>query len=527
MSRVVFLFSVLVAVGFHAVAQSVVRGYVFDDVNGNGKKDRRERGISAVAVSNGVQVVLTNEKGLYELPVGNDNIVFVVRPSDYSVPVNERNQPQFYYVHKPFGHPSHYKYKGSQPTGEIPASVNFALRKESEPSDEFTALIFGDPQPYTRQEVTHFARGIVDEVTGIKGVRFGLSLGDLVGDDLDLHGPYIDAVKAVGVPWYNVMGNHDMNYEAEADSLSDETFESNFGPANYSFNAGKVHFIILDDILYPDPRDGDGYWGGFRKHQLDFIENDLKYVGKDRLIVLAFHIPLQPYGEAFRATDRQRLFQLLKDYPHTLSLSAHSHLQRNDFYTAEDGWLQAKPHHEYNAGTTSGDWYSGELNEQGIPVSTMRDGTPKGYAFIHFTGNQYVIDYKVAGKPKEYQMEIYAPKVIAHGRRTTAGVYANFFMGTKDDVVEYRIGDSPWKKMAYLPETDPAYYAYVYKWDVVEQLMPGRRPSNPVKSTHLWRGGFPADLPPGKHTVEVRAKDTFDRVFTQSVTIRVEQAAGE
>ncbi len=55
------------------------------------------------------------------------------------------------------------------------------------------------------------------------------------------------------------MGNHDMNYDAVADSLSDETFESNFGPANYAFNYGQAHFIVLDNILYPDPRDGNGY----------------------------------------------------------------------------------------------------------------------------------------------------------------------------------------------------------------------------------------------------------------------------
>jgi hypothetical protein len=73
----------------------------------------------------------------------------------------------------------------------------------------------------------------------------------LVGDNLSLQKPYADVMKEIGLPWYNVMGNHDMNYEAKEDMLSDETFESNFGPANYSFNYGNVHFIILDDILYP------------------------------------------------------------------------------------------------------------------------------------------------------------------------------------------------------------------------------------------------------------------------------------
>src|SRR3546814_11235658 len=98
-------------------------------------------------------------------------------------------------------------------------------------------------------------------------------------------------------------------------------------------------------------------------------------------------------------------------------------------------WYQEKSHHEYNAGTTSGDWYSGEVNESGVPASTMRDGTPKGYAFLNITGNQYTIDYKVAGKTKDYKIEIFNPKVVAKGSGTQAAISANFFMGTKVNTV--------------------------------------------------------------------------------------------
>jgi len=85
---------------------------------------------------------------------------------------------------------------------------------------------------------------------------------------------------------------------------------------------------------------------------------------------LAFHIPLyHQNSDVFRNEDRQRLFDILAPFKHTLSLSAHTHFQRQYFYGQKDGWKQEKPHHEYNVGTTSGDWYSGELNEKGIPVS--------------------------------------------------------------------------------------------------------------------------------------------------------------
>ena len=318
------------------------------------------------------------------------------------------------------------------------------------------------------------------------------------------------------------MGNHDMDYDAPADSLADETFEASFGPANYAFNYGDAHVIVLDDILYPDPRDAKGYWGGFRKDQLDFVENNLKQVSKDKLIILAFHIPLQHNdGDSFRSADRQRLFDLLQDFPNTLSMSAHTHLQRQNFYGREDGWRQNKPHHEYNAGTTSGDWYSGEPNALDVPASTMRDGTPKGYAFLRITGNQYIIDYKVAGESDDLQINLFHPKVVAKGRGTQAGIFANFFMGHEGNTVEYRIDGSDWKPMNYTPAPDPAFLEQLFKWDTTDKLMPGRRPSNAVNSTHLWRGNIPTNLPVGEHRIEVRATDMFGRTFTQQSTYRL------
>ncbi len=514
--------ALLIATMGCAMAQSAVTGVVYQDANGNGKKDKKETGIAGVSVSNGVEVTVTDAQGRYQLPVGNDNMIFVIKPAGYKVPVNALNQPQHYYAHKPAGSPA-LKYKGVPASGNLPKSVDFPLTKYDESAD-FTALVFGDPQAYNLDEIGYFSKSIVSEVKGISNVAFGLSLGDLVGDDLSLHNPYIKAVNEIGLPWYNVIGNHDMNYDAVTDSLSDESFEAGFGPANYAYNYGNAHFIVLDDILYPDPRDGKSYWGGFRKSQLDFVENDLKHVPKDKLIVLSFHIPLMHKNEdAFRNADRQRLFDLLKDFPHTLSMSAHTHLQRQTFYGKTEGWQQEKPHHEYNAGTTSGDWYSGEIGTKGFPDGTMRDGTPRGYAFLNIRGNQYTIDYKVAGAPKEYQIKLFHPKVVNQEKPGAAGIYANFFMGDKSSKVEYRVGNGEWKKMVYVEEADPAYENELYKWDTTEELLSGRRPSNPENCTHLWRGPVPRGLAVGEHQIDVRATDMFGKTFTQTGKIRYAQ----
>lgn len=490
-------------------SQQLAKGYVFVDENNNGRKDRREAGIADVAVSNGRDVVLTNDKGYYTIPLQAGNTLFVIKPTGYKTAVDEHFIPQFFYHHKPDGSPATYSYQGVDPTGELPDALHFPLYKQEEP-DTFTAIIFGDPQPYSMDDMNYFTQKIVDDVNKREGTLFGISLGDIVGDKLDLQPLYKERMRRLELPWYNVMGNHDMNYDASTDELSDETFERNFGSANYAFNYGDAHFIILDNILYPDPRDGKGYWGGYRLDQLLFLENDLKHVPKDKLIVLSQHIHMKNIG-GYREGDRQRLFDLLKEYDNVLIMSAHTHLQDQIEYGPAEGWHGRKPLHEYNVGTTSGDWYSGVKDADGLPDATMRDGTPQGYAYLNISGNSYDVDYKVAGRDADYQMNIYAPKVVPYKGRTTSQIVVNFFMGSRNDQVEYRIDDGQWQKMRYTESIDPSYLTKLFEWDFTEQLLPGRRPSNAVNSTHLWSGSLKLDLPPGEHTIEVRATDRYGK----------------
>src|SRR5690606_42084538 len=106
------------------------------------------------------------------------------------------------------------------------------------------------------------------------------------------------------------------------------------------------------------------------------------------------------------------------------------------------------------------------------------------------------------------------------------GIVVNFFMGRKGDKVEYRINDREWTNMSHFEGLDPAYYTLWNRWNLTEELIPGRRPSNPVNSTHLWQGNIPArQLGVGTHTTEVRATDMFGRTFTQQSTITVQSLA--
>ncbi|WP_346238033.1 calcineurin-like phosphoesterase family protein [Niabella insulamsoli] len=505
-----------------AAAQSTAAGYVFVDANDNGRMDKQETGIAGVAVSNGKDFSITDARGRYELPVGNDNIIFVVKPKGYRFKNNQHNLPQYYHIHKPQGSPQ-LKHKGVSPTGALSKDLNFALYKYDEPTD-FTVLVFGDPQPYNEQELGYFSKSIVDDVAADEAIKFGISLGDIVGDDLSLHEPYKQVMTKLNLPWYNVMGNHDMNYDATADSLSDETFERNFGPNNFSWNYGNAHFIILDNILYPDPRDGKGYWGGLRPDQIEFIKNDLAQVATDKLIVVSFHIPFSNEGgEAIRLEDRQAFFDLLKDYDNCLLLSAHTHFQKQIYYKAADGWHGKKAAlHEYNVGTTSGDWYSGELNQAGIPDGTMRDGTPRGYAFLKISDNDYALRYKVAGKDSSYQIQIYAPQIVGHNSRGSAPFYANFFMGAQGDKVQYKIDNGKWQAMKYEPTFDYSYLKLVTKWDDSKTLLAGRRPSAPVASEHIWSAVVNKKLAPGEHQLHVRAEDKYGNIYHQTHTYKIQ-----
>ena len=507
--------------GLPVMAQQTITGYVYEDANNNQRKERREKGVANVGVSNGEDVVVTDAQGRYSISLKDGQSVFVIKPSGYRFASDSFHIPRFYYHYRPTGSPAQFQYKGIEPSGTLPRELNFAIYRQEEPAD-FSAVIFGDPQPYSMDDINAFSNKIVADVVKKPNTLFGISLGDIVGDNLDYHPIYKQRMQPLGLTWYNVMGNHDMNYDAKSDDLSDETFEKNFGSANYAFNYANAHFIILDNILYPDPRDGSGYWGGYRPDQLNFLENNLKLVPKNKLVVVSQHIPLDDTtGNAFRQEDKRKFFDLLKDFENVVVLSAHTHYQEQMMHTARQGWNGARPLHEYNVGTTSGDWYSGIKDAQENPDATMRDGTPQGYAFLNVKDNQYSFDYKVAQKPADYQMNIYAPRVVPHNGRTTSQIYVNFFMGSPGDLVEYRIGNGEWRKMNRVVTEDPSYSMKLIEWDLTDTLLPGRRPSMAVNSSHLWTGRLQLDLPPGEHTIEVRATDRYGKMHLGRKRYRV------
>jgi hypothetical protein len=518
--------------------EELASGFVYHDENENGTLDSNESGLSGIFVSNGVDLVQTANDGAYSIPVSDDAIIFVIKPRDWMTPVNDVNLPRFFYLHKPNGYPDNFTFQGVAPTGPLPESINFPLYKETGASD-FKMVVFGDPQPYNIDQIDFFAEDIIKELVNADGLEFGMTMGDIVGDDLDLFSPLNQAVSKIGIPWYNVLGNHDVNFQAPRDELSDETFERVFGPANYAFVYGDVHFIVVDNVIMNEDVGDRGYVGGLRPDQLEFVKNYLGVVPKDDLIVLTMHIPLVQH-EDFRESDQKELFDLLSEFPNTLSISAHTHMQNNTFFHKDSSaWQREVPHHHFNVGTTSGSWWNGIRDEDDIPHTMMRDGTPNGYSFITFNGTEYIIDWKVAGSPESHQMNIHVPRGIVANSGDTTLLTVNFFNGSEQSELSYRIlGATDWLPMEKVNKHDP-YYAKIYErytnfmkvnlpelWDANVELTGdsyplSRRMSAPENSTHIWEANIGTDWPTGRHVIEVMAKNRYGRTFTAYQTMRV------
>jgi hypothetical protein len=494
--------------------EGLASGVVFHDRDRNGIRDRFEFGIRNVAVSNGRDVVLTDWRGRYQLSVTEDTIVFVVKPGGWATPLDERQIPRFHYIHKPAGSPQDLAFPGVAPTGPLPDQVDFPLYRRREPR-AFSAILFGDTQPYTLEQLDLLGHDVAEELIGTEA-SFGISLGDLVGDDLSLLDPLNGMLSRIGIPWYNVIGNHDLNFRADSDQHSDETFERIYGPPSYAFSYGRVHFIVLDNVVYGgasgEERAPGSYAGGLSKRQLEFVENYLANVPKDRLVVLAMHIPFD--SPPYSVPEHPELLELLADRPHTLSLAAHMHFQESQFFGS---------HHHLIHATTSGSWWLGGEDEVGIPHATMRCGAPNGYSIIRFDGQRYSIRFKAARRAADHQMNIFAPESITSEEAPETEVVVNVFAGSERTQVELRLGDAGWTPLRREAREDP-YYLQAIERDLVRVPRPPFFLPPAIPSPHLWVGTLPENLPPGVHALEVRATDMYGQTFRSHRFIRIERA---
>lgn len=498
----------------------MARGVVFEDRNGNGVRDEGERGLRNVRVSNQREVVLTDRRGRWQLPLldGGETIFYVVKPKGYAPPVSAEQLPRFAYTHKPAGSPG-LRFPGVAPTGPLPASIDFPLRRQAEPAT-FQAIFFGDTQPRDLREVDYFKHDIVEELIGQTQAKFGVTLGDIVFDNLAVMEPHNAAVALIGIPWWNVIGNHDVNTDAATAADFDDTYNRIYGPSYFSFDYGPVHFISLNNVNWVPPAErgtNSPTWRpALEAQQLEWLKHDLALVPEKQLVVLMMHIPLNDMRNA------QDVYRLIEKRPYSFSISGHTHWMDHRFLRREDGWMGVAQHHHVVNVTACGSWWTGQPDEQGIPHATMSDGAPNGYSVLTFKDRGVTVDYKAARRPADYQLNIMAPEKVAVGATATTPVHVNVFNGAENSTVRLRLNNrGPWVMLEKVLEPDPSFVA-AREREPESPVAPVRRLPAPIKSRHLWKGWLPAGLSVGTHYLCVEATDVNGKLHPAVRVITVE-----
>ena len=218
-------------------AADTARGHVFEDTNGNGIREAGEPGLPGVPVSNGCEVTITDDDGAYVAPLAPGQILFITKPSRYAVPVDEHNVVQFFYRHYPAGTPVTvagaqvaWRFPVVEATGPLPAAVDFPLSPLDEASDRFRAHGFADPQARFDLSQDMLREDLVNTLMGNPyDVQFGLTVGDVANDNLDIYDRHKRMMGLLGVPQWYLPGNHDLNYESPDARLANETYKRHFG----------------------------------------------------------------------------------------------------------------------------------------------------------------------------------------------------------------------------------------------------------------------------------------------------------
>jgi hypothetical protein len=205
---------------------------------------------------------------------------------------------------------------------------------------------------------------------------------------------YDRATKTMGIPSFQVPGNHDSDQSSPTDDNSLRTFAQRFGPTYYSFNRGEIHYVVLDDVFWY----GKGYLGYLTQTQLDWLRSDLARIESGRTIVMFGHIP--PFnnqhlriGKKFPSiaetvTNRDELYEILRPYK---AYYITGHMHESELLT--DGGIPI-----HICGAVCGAWWTADV---------CFDGTPNGYSVYEVKGSDLRWQYKSTGKPFEHQMRLY------------------------------------------------------------------------------------------------------------------------
>ncbi len=452
------------------------------DKNISGRVTCDGKGIEGVVVSDGRTTTVTGKNGKYTMTADKDSrFVFISTPSGYSSPV-EDNVVKFFI-----------------PVEESGSGYDFTLTKKKNDDTRHNLVVISDQQVYDSTEFSLLERAALDIRETVESAGDVETVGICCGDIVSFNHSLYDGINATlaksGITFRCTLGNHDMRTYTRSFERSTDLYENVYGPAYYSFNVGKVHYVMLNDNFFI----GRDYFyiGYLPERQLSWLEEDLSHVPAGSTVVVAMHIPTTLSSEDRKRFDyndiepclanKQALYDILKPFNAQI-VSGHIHTSCNQ--------VIGKRLFEHNVAALSGAWWCG-------PICT--DGTPAGYKVFEIAGDDIKWSYKSVGYGKDMQMKVYYGKEFTeYGGHVTANVWdwdpewkVEYYEDGKKvcDMEQFKSIDHE----AAECYRDRSKLKHQYVW--------------PTPCEHLFRA-----MPTGNAKLgEVRVTDRFGRTFSATI----------
>ncbi len=444
-----------------------------------------KKGLAGVTVSDGYNCVVTDRDGNFTIDAVPDaRYINVSTPAGYLPPVDENNHPLFYIAIDP-----------------VRSSYDFNLIKNKKNDRKHVFMTQADIQVVSEDELVEYDRQVADVREHVKTLGnvdiFGLDCGDIVGDHPELYPSSLKHRAALGFPVYHVMGNHDEQYYGRTHETSQARFEKNFGPSNYSFNRGNVHYVAVDNCFYIG-RDYF-YMGYIDERTFRWLEQDLANVPAGSSVVLFMHIPLkdEPGDHPFRydgksvsqeTVNANHLIKLLEPY-NVHVITGHQHWNKNVEHNDRM--------YEHNTAAACGLWWQTDVCE---------DGTPRGYGIYNVDGDNFKWYYKSTGFDPSYQMRVYLPGAAPEA---PTDIVANVWNTDSQWRVEWLEDGKVMGEMTRFTAKDPLTVSLIADRSKLKYSWTSASPTS-----HMYRA-TPVN-PNAKITV--RATDRFGNVYEAEPT---------
>jgi len=471
---------------------------------------------------------------VYYLPSEKKNgYVFISVPGNYEVPVKD-GVPQFF---KPLA--------GMTSGTEVRDFELIPVNNENH-----VVLAMADLHLANRnQDLAQFENGFLADANQLiadyqsQGKKvYGLTLGDLTWETYWYSNnfmlpEYTKQIAKLNAPVFNVMGNHDHDPYFADDWLSENAYRRALGPTYYSFNLGKVHYVVLDDTEYINTGGAMGtvgernYNGRFSAQQLDWLAKDLATVDASTPIVIGTHIQIHHAPAAdgtppgFRISNAQQFMDLLARFDQVHILTGHTHTNYRVPHNAKIT--------EHNTAAVCATWWwTGRTDYANNQVCT--DGSPGGYGLWEITGKDVKWQYKSIGHDKDYQFRSYdlntvlvnksahAPSANAENTALIPAYSFGFDAPNANNEVLINVwGYDPQWTVSVTEGGSPLTVTRVDAYDPLhvisynmKRLNANAQPSFPSTSTsHM----FKATASSPTSTLQITVTDNFGRAYTETM----------